>query len=121
MKNNTICKVYGAGSVQMNMLDGMVRTLCDVRHVLGLKKNLISLSYLDKNGYRISYDGGLLVMMKGKVNESLCALDGSTISRLVNVYTNTMSDQETKLWYLRLSHMGKRGMHELCKKGLFDG
>ena len=50
MGNNATCKVVGVGSIQMKMFDGMVRTLSDVRHVLGLKKNLISLGTLDKNG-----------------------------------------------------------------------
>ena len=50
MGNNATFKVVGVGSIQMKMFDGMVRTLSDVRHVLGLKKNLISLGTLDKNG-----------------------------------------------------------------------
>ena len=67
----------------MKMFDGMVRTLSDVRHVPGLKKNLISLGTLDKNGCRITCQGvvmkvirGSLVMMKGKMNGSLYALEG---------------------------------------------
>ena len=86
------------------MFDGMVRSLSDVRHVPGLKKNLISLGTLDKNGCRIFCQGGVmkvtrgsLVVMKGKTNESLYALEGSTISSSVNVSTSIMSDEETKL------------------------
>ena len=56
---------------------------------------------------------GSLVVMKGKMNGSLYALEGSTISGSVNVSTSIMSDEETKLWHLRLGHMGERGMHEL--------
>ena len=65
----------------MKILDGMVRTLTNVRHVLRLKKNLISLGTLDKNGFRISWQGGVikvirgsLVVMKGKMNWSIYAL-----------------------------------------------
>ena len=64
---------------------------------------------------------GSLVVMKGKMNGSLYTLVGSTISGTANVSTNTMSDEETKLWHLRLGHMGERGMFELTKQGLFDG
>ena len=64
---------------------------------------------------------GSLVVIKVKMNGSLYALEGSTISGSANVSTNIMSDQETKLWYLRLGHIGKRGMYELSKQGLFDG
>ena len=31
-----------------------------------------------------------------------------------------MSDEETKLWYLRLGHMRERGMHELSKQDLLE-
>ena len=64
---------------------------------------------------------GSLVLVKGKMNGSLYALEGSTISSSVNISTSSMSDEETKLWHLRLGHMGERGMHELSKKGLFGG
>ena len=86
------CKVVGVGSIQMKMFDGMVRTLSDVRHVPWLRKNLISLGTLDKNGCRISCQGrvikvirGSLVVMKGEMNGSLYALEGSTNSSSVNV------------------------------------
>ena len=128
MGNNTTCKVIGVGSVKMRMFDGMVRTLTNVRHVLGLKKNLISLGTFDKIECRITCEGGVmknargsLVVMKGKMNGSLYDIEGSTISISANISTNTMSDQETKLWHLRLGHMGERGMYELSKQGLFDG
>ena len=64
---------------------------------------------------------GSLVVMKGKMNRSLYALEGSTIFGSANISTNTMSDHETKLWHLRLGHMGERGLFELSKQGLFDG
>ena len=125
--NNVTCKVVDVGSIQV-MFDSMVRTLVDVRHVPGLKKNLISLGTLDKNGCRISCQGGVmkvtrgsLVVMKGKMNGSLYALEGSTISDSVNVTTSIIFDEETKLWHLRLGHMGETGMHELSKQGLLGG
>ena len=93
----------------MKMFDEMVRTLTDVRYVSGLKKNLISSGTLDKIGYRITSEGGVmkvargsLVVMKGKLNGSLYALDGSTILGSANISTSTMSDHDTKLWHLRL-------------------
>ena len=33
------------------MFDGVIRTLCDVRHVPDLRKNLISLGTLYSNGF----------------------------------------------------------------------
>ena len=59
MGNNATCKIVGVGSIQIKIIDGMVRTLSEVRHVPGLKKNLVSLGTLDKNGCRIAYQGGV--------------------------------------------------------------
>lgn len=41
MENNALGKVAGIEKVGLKMLDEMVRTLDEVRHVLDLKKNLI--------------------------------------------------------------------------------
>lgn len=46
MGNNTSYKVIGIGNIIIKMFNGVVRTLCDVRHVPNLKKNLISLGTL---------------------------------------------------------------------------
>ena len=34
MRNNTLCKITGIGTVRIKMFDGVVRTLSDVRHVM---------------------------------------------------------------------------------------
>ena len=51
MENNVVCKVVGIGTIIVKMFDNAMRTLKDVRHVLDLKKNLISLGTLDSNGF----------------------------------------------------------------------
>ena len=51
MGNNASCKVAGIRTVRIRMFDGVVRTLGDVRHVLDLTRNLISMSTLDAKGY----------------------------------------------------------------------
>ena len=53
MGNDTSCQVAGIGNIKIKMSDGVVRTVCDVRHVPDLRKNLISLGTLDCN--RFSY------------------------------------------------------------------
>ena len=129
MGNDATCKVVGIGKVQIKMFDGVVRTLSEVRHVPNLKKNLISLGTLDKNGCRWSAEGGVLkvvrgslVLMKGTMVGSLYVLQGSTVTGSANVSTSSsMTDHETKLWHMRLGHMGEHGMNELCKQGLLGG
>lgn len=77
----------GKGKITIRMHNGVVQTLCDIRHVPKLKKNLISLSTLHRNsfGYKtekdcimVSKDG--LIVMKGKRStRNIYTLMGSTI------------------------------------------
>lgn len=53
MDDNASCKVFGIKNINVKMFEVIVKTLCDVRHVPGLGKNLISLGTLDSN--RVSY------------------------------------------------------------------
>ena len=48
------CLVAGVGTIRVRMFDGVVRTLSNVKYVLELKKNLISLDYLEEHGYAFS-------------------------------------------------------------------
>ena len=60
MGHDSQCKILGIGSIKIRMHDE--RVLDKVRHVLKLKKNLISLGTLDKSGYKY-YSGR--EMLKG--------------------------------------------------------
>lgn len=51
LPNDTVCKIANVWCIWAKMHDGVVRTLHGVRHVLELKKNMISLSFLDSNGF----------------------------------------------------------------------
>jgi hypothetical protein len=54
MGNDVAWKIVGIGTIKIRMHDGIVRTLTNVRHMLDLKKNLISLGTLDSLGYKYS-------------------------------------------------------------------
>lgn len=56
--NNTPYRIAGFGKVKPKMLDGTVRTLDAVRHVLDLKKNLIFLINFDLKGYKFTSEIG---------------------------------------------------------------
>jgi len=70
----------GIGDIKIKMHDGTIKTLTSVRYVPDLKKNLISLSELDKNGYFNRGDGGVLKVTRGSLicmkavlqNEYMC-------------------------------------------------
>ena len=51
MGNDASCRVVEMGNIKVKMFDGVIRTLCDVKHVLELRKNLISLGTLYGNGF----------------------------------------------------------------------
>ncbi|KAG8501668.1 hypothetical protein CXB51_004714 [Gossypium anomalum] len=129
MGDNASCKITGVGTIKVKMFDGVVRTLSDVRHVLELKRNLISLSTLDSKWYRYTAESrvlkiskGSLVVMKGqKKTAKLYVLQGSTVTRDAAIASSSLSDDDiTKLWHMRLGHMSENGMVELSKRGLLD-
>ena len=47
LRNNMSFSVVEIGTLTINMFDGMTKTLKEVRHVLDLKRNQISLGTLD--------------------------------------------------------------------------
>ena len=67
--------ISGIGTIKIQLHDGIVRTLNDVRHIPNMRKNLISLGTLYTNGFNYKSDDdreilrvtkGVLTMMKGK-------------------------------------------------------
>jgi hypothetical protein len=83
----------------------------DVLYVLGLKKNLLSISTLDEKGFRVAFiDGEVFMCSRGKsiddaivigVQEGgLYKLKGHSISALVH---STITPSE--LWNMRFSHI----------------
>ena len=81
---------------------GVVCTLDDVRHVHDLKRNLISLSILDAEGYKHTGEGGLLKISKGdlvvmKDHQKIAMLyvmQGSTIIGDVVVASCSLSEDD---------------------------
>ncbi|KAE8726093.1 hypothetical protein F3Y22_tig00007792pilonHSYRG00021 [Hibiscus syriacus] len=102
--------IVGIGDVRIKMYDGSVRTLSGVRHIPDLKKNLISLGTLHKNGFIPKADEdketirivkGALTVMKGKMTAgNIYRLLGSTI--VGGVHSVESCDDTTKLWHMLL-------------------
>jgi len=63
--NDASCKVAGMGNIKIKMFDGVIRILCDVRYILYLRKNLISLDILDRNGFSFKSESGVMKVNKG--------------------------------------------------------
>jgi hypothetical protein len=124
MGNDQSCRVVGIGTVRIQMFDGVIRTLTDVRHIPDLKRNLISLGALDSLGCRWSTAGGVLsvsqgsqMIMQGMKSGNLYLLQGTCV--LGDVHAT--GEEQTRLWHARLGHMSEQGMEVLSKKNLLPG
>ncbi|TYK07988.1 hypothetical protein E5676_scaffold265G001240 [Cucumis melo var. makuwa] len=95
---NGTCDVKGTGSVQVATHDGMIRMLTNVRYVPELKRNLVSLGELDRSGYTIKSESGVMKVTKG----SLVKLRGTLRNGL-------------------LAHVSERSLQLLSQQGLLGG
>ncbi|KAE8664701.1 hypothetical protein F3Y22_tig00112738pilonHSYRG00078 [Hibiscus syriacus] len=87
-------------------------------NIVDLKKNLISLETLHKNGFihkadedmkTIQIVKGALIVMKGKMTAgNIYRFLGSTV--IGEVHSVKSCDNTTKLWHIRLAHLSERGL-----------
>ncbi|XP_038975178.1 uncharacterized protein LOC120106276 [Phoenix dactylifera] len=123
------CKVAGVGNIKVRMYDGVIRILTNVKYVSELKKNLISLGYLEKHECAFgSQPGsgclritkGALVVMKGRrMANNLYEMEGSMVTDSAEVLAAAQEKQFVyKLWHYRMGHMSNRGLTELGKRGM---
>ena len=80
------CEIIGIGSIYIQVHDGSIKKLIDVRSIPKLKRNLISLSTLEALGFNFpSIDGVLMVsrgnriILKGNRLNNLYYLQCSTV------------------------------------------
>lgn len=93
MGNNMTCHVIGIDIVTVKIHDGVVRTFGNVRHVLDLQRNLVSLGSLDEIGHTCKVEGGVmrvskgaLSVMKGVKRNGLYILSGHTVVEKCSLY-----------------------------------
>ncbi|GKB36949.1 retrovirus-related pol polyprotein from transposon TNT 1-94 [Tanacetum coccineum] len=71
--DNRACAIMGTGKVRVQMKDGSSFVLENVRYIPELKRNLISLGTLDREGYTVKLQNGRVKVIKG----SLIVLSGT--------------------------------------------
>ncbi|GJR30650.1 gag-pol polyprotein [Tanacetum coccineum] len=115
---------------QEKMHDGTVRTIQDVRHVEGLKKNLLSIGQLDDLGCKVEIQNKImkiikcaLVLMRGeKVAANLYQLKGEIMDEAeASVASHSLSHKVAITWHQKLGHMSEQGMKILVERKLFPG
>ncbi|KAH9782773.1 retrovirus-related pol polyprotein from transposon TNT 1-94-like protein [Citrus sinensis] len=125
MGNNQPCRTMGIGTIRLKMFDGMVRELKEVRFVPEIKKNLISVGALEAKGYKVTIEDGTMkfthgamVILQGVRRHNLYYLKGGTTdeANVVKAHSDT-----TKLWHVRLGHVGEKSLQTLMRHGLLKG
>ena len=114
------CKIVGIGNITMKLPNGTQWTLNDARHIPDLKRNLISTSKLDKEGYVMTFGNGNWKVTKGSMVFAKGNLVGS-LYLLTNIFDYSLNlvsiGNDASLWHNRLRHMSKKGMKMLHCNG----
>ena len=67
LADNETLDIAGMGDINLRTSLGTSWTLKDVRYILRLKKMLISVGLLDKEGYRVTFGDGQWKVIKGNL------------------------------------------------------
>ena len=65
MGNDHALEIAGIGTIKIKMFDGTIHTIQKVRHVNGLKKNLVSLGQIDSHGCKSHVENEIIKIVKG--------------------------------------------------------
>ncbi|KAL0546255.1 hypothetical protein IC582_016161 [Cucumis melo] len=116
--------IFGDGAKEKIIAKGNIDKddlprLNDVRYVDGLKANLISISQLCDQGYKVSFnDIGCVVMNK---ENQICMSDKRKADNYYN-WNSNMSDtcqlirsDQIWLWHRKLGHVSMRGLEKVIK------
>ncbi|KAH9658914.1 retrovirus-related pol polyprotein from transposon TNT 1-94-like protein [Citrus sinensis] len=128
MGDNHALEIVGIGTIKIKMFNGTIRTTGEVRHVNGLKKNLLSLGQMDSHRYKIHVENeimkivkGALVLMKAeKIGANLFMLKGETLQEADACVTSN-GEESTMMWHLKLGHMSGQGLKILFEQKLLPG
>ena len=112
-------KIVGKGDIRLKLPNKTTWKLQGVRHIPGLRRNLIFVGQHDGEGYCTTFSGhewkitkGALVIARGKNTSTLYVT-----SNIENIVAVTDADGKSNLWHQRLGHMSVKGMKTLLSKG----
>ncbi|KAF3654763.1 hypothetical protein FXO38_15007 [Capsicum annuum] len=106
--NFATAKVEGTGKICLKMTSGKVLTLNNVLYVLELRRNLISVSLLDKNGFKCVIVSEKIVISKGEMYVGKGYLTEGLDKMNVEINKSSNSSYLLKsydLWHERLGHV----------------
>ena len=101
--------IKGIGESSYNLDFGTFMKMKEVLCVLGLKKNLLSISTLDKKGYRVGFiDGQVLMWTKGKSIEDAVVIGEGGLYKLKGHLETTFVHEissSSELWTRSPTHI----------------
>ena len=111
--------VVGIGDVRIILPNWSVRLLQKVRHILDLRRNLISVGQFDDEGHAILFVGntwkvtkGAMVLAHGKKTNTLYMTSSPRDTIAI-----AEASIDASLWHCRLGHMSEKGIKMLLLKG----
>nr|GEY13263.1 copia LTR rider [Tanacetum cinerariifolium] len=124
--DNRECKIRGIGKVRLQRKDGSSFVLHNVGYIPKLKRNLISLGTLEKEGYTIKLQSGKIKVINGsrivlfgtRKDNCVYSLDGHAVAGELNASVEE-KDSHVQVWHKRLGHISEAGLQVLEKQGLF--
>ncbi|GJY59855.1 retrovirus-related pol polyprotein from transposon TNT 1-94 [Tanacetum coccineum] len=121
--DNRACGIIGTKKVRVQMKDGSSFVLENVRYIPELKRNLISLGTLDREGYTVKLQNGRVKVIKGSLmvlsgtmkGNCMYSLDGWAESGEASVGIQE-NESLVQVWHKLLGHISEVGLHELEKR-----
>ncbi|GJU90611.1 retrovirus-related pol polyprotein from transposon TNT 1-94, partial [Tanacetum coccineum] len=124
--DNMECKIRGIGKVRVQLKDESSFMLHNVMYIPELKRNLISLGTLEKEGFTVKLQSGKVKVTNGSrvvlsgIRRDNCvySLDGHAMAGELNAIVEE-KDTLAQVWHKRLGHISEARLHVLEKQGLF--
>ncbi|GJS03452.1 retrovirus-related pol polyprotein from transposon TNT 1-94, partial [Tanacetum coccineum] len=124
--DNMECKIRGIGKLRIQLKDESSFVLHNVGYIPELKRNLISLGTLEKEGYTVKLQSGKVKVINGsrvilsgiRRDNYVYSLDGHAMAGELNASVEE-KDSLAQVWYKRLGHISEAGLQVLEKQGLF--
>ena len=109
------------GDASYKLNSGKYFKMMEVLYVLALKKNILSISSLDKKGFIVSFvDGEVLMCPKGKTidDAAMIGVDEGGIYKLKGHTDSSLTMctiRSCELWHIRLAHVNYKALPIVSK------
>ena len=127
MGNSSTSKVEGVGKIALKMTFGKIVTLINVLHVPDVRQNLVSVSLLSKNGFKLVFVSDKFVLSKnemyvgkGYLSDGLFELNVMTVITKddLNKVASSYVLESSNIWHARLGHVNYKSIKKLMNMRL---